>query len=181
MVSTTAGGRPLKSTTAVSLQALDGRRGRFLQVAAFRGHKCTATALSTWGMPTYPLATPPSRVVRTEEADERLLAVKGAIHELVSSSCTSGKKGTGAGRGCEPCPFPIKPVVQPRGLGTGRSVDLQPDAHGCPGKHGRQLWVRCGGGDNTRGGQPHRTFILRGREPIPRCCDRHPIYRWRTE
>ncbi len=40
---------------------------------------------------------------------------------------------------------------------------------------------RCGGGDNTRGGQPHRTFILRGREPIPRCCDRHPIYRWRTE
>ncbi len=74
-----------------------------------------------------------------------------------------------------------KPIVQPRGLGTGRSVDLQPDAHGCPGKHGRQLWVRCGGGDNTRGGQPHRTFILRGREPIPRCCDRHPIYRWRTE
>ncbi len=74
-----------------------------------------------------------------------------------------------------------KPIVQPWGLGTGRSVDLQPDAHGCPGKHGRQLWVRCGGGDNTRGGQPHRTFILRGREPIPRCCDRHPIYRWRTE
>ncbi len=74
-----------------------------------------------------------------------------------------------------------KPIIQPRGLGTGRSVDLQPDARGCPGKHGRQLWVRCGGGDNTRGGQPHRTFILRGREPIPRCCDRHPIYRWRTE
>ncbi len=74
-----------------------------------------------------------------------------------------------------------KPIVQPQGLGNGRSGDLQPDAHGCPGKHGRQLWVRCGGGDNTRGGQPHRTFILRGREPIPWCCDRHPIYRWRTE
>ncbi len=74
-----------------------------------------------------------------------------------------------------------KPIVQPWGLGTGRSVDLQPDAHDCPGKHGRQLWVRCGGGDNTQGGQPHRTFILRGREPIPRCCDQHPIYRWRTE
>ncbi len=74
-----------------------------------------------------------------------------------------------------------KPIVQPRGLGTGRSVDLQPNAHSCPGKHGRQLWVWCGGGDNTRGGQPHHTFILRGREPIPRCCDRHPIYRWRTE
>ncbi len=74
-----------------------------------------------------------------------------------------------------------KPIVQPRGLRTGRSGDLQPDAHGCPGKHGRQLWVGCGGGDNTRGGQPHLPFILRGREPIPRCCDRHPIYRWRTE
>ncbi len=74
-----------------------------------------------------------------------------------------------------------KPIIQPRGLGTGRSVDLQPDTHGCPGKHGCQLWVRCGGGDITQGGQPHRTFILRGREPIPRCCDRHPIYGWHTE
>ncbi len=95
-------GRWGRRESGVSLQTLDGRRGRFLQVAAFRGQKCTATALSTWGMPAYPLATPPSRVVRTEEADERLLAVKGAIHELVSSSCISGKKGTGAGRGCEP-------------------------------------------------------------------------------
>ncbi len=132
-------------------------------------------------MPAYPLATPPSRVVRTEEADERLLAVKGAIHELVSSSCTSGKKGTGAGRGCEPRPAPRNQSSSREGSGGLGSVDLQPDAHSCPGKHGRQLWVRCGGGDNTRGGQPHRTFILRGREPIPRCCDRHPIYRWRTE
>ncbi len=47
------------------------RRGRFLQVAAFRGHRCTAIALSTWGMPAYPLATPPSRVVRMEEASGR--------------------------------------------------------------------------------------------------------------
>ncbi len=46
------------------------------------------------GMPAYPLATPPSRVVRMEEADEGLLAVKEAIHYFVSSSCTSGKKGT---------------------------------------------------------------------------------------
>ncbi len=43
------------------------------------------------------------------------------------------------------------------------------------------LWVRCGGGDNTRGGQPHRTIILIGREPIPRCCDQHPILGWHTE
>ncbi len=86
----------LAARAAVSLQALDGRRGQFLQVAAFRGHRSTAIALSTWGMP--------SRVVRMEEADEWLLAVKGAIHDFVSSSCTSGKKGTRAERGCEPRP-----------------------------------------------------------------------------
>ncbi len=63
-------------------------------------------ALSTWGMPVYPLAAPPSRIVRTEEMDERLLAVKGAIHDFVSSSCTSGKKGTGAEHACEPRPAP---------------------------------------------------------------------------
>ncbi len=40
---------------AISLQALDGRHGRFLPVAAFHGHRCTATALSTWGMPAYQL------------------------------------------------------------------------------------------------------------------------------
>ncbi len=74
-----------------------------------------------------------------------------------------------------------KPINQRRGFGTGRSVDLQPDTHSCPDKHGRQLWVWCGGGDNTRGGQPHHTFIIRGRKPIPRCCDRHPILRWSTE
>ncbi len=30
-------------------------------------------------------------------------------------------------------------------------------------------------------GAAHRTFILGGREPVPRCCNRHPIHRWRTE
>ncbi len=79
------------------------------------------------------------------------------------------------------CPGPRNQSSRREGSGTGQSIDLQPDAHCCPGKHGHQLWVWCGSGDNTRGGQPHRTFILRGREPIPRCCDRHPIYRRRTE
>ncbi len=116
-----------------------------------------------------------------EAADERLLAVKGAIHDFVSSSCTSGKKGHRSRARLWATPRSEKPIVQPRGLGTGRSVDLQHDIHGCPGKHGRQLRVRCGAGDNTRGGQPHRTFILGGREPIPRCCNRHPIHRWHTE
>ncbi len=36
-----------------------------------------------------------------------------------------------------------------------------------PGKHGRQLWVRFGGGRDTRGVQLRRIFILRGRLPIP--------------
>ncbi len=31
---------------------------------------------------------------------------KGAIHDLISSLCTSGKNGTRAGRGCEPRPMP---------------------------------------------------------------------------
>ncbi len=109
-----------------SLQALDGRRGRFLQVAAFRGHKCTATTLSIWGMPAYPLATPPSRVVRMEEADERLLAVKGAIHDFVSSSCTSGKKGTGVERGCEPRLAPRNQSSSREGLGLGGLLTSSP-------------------------------------------------------
>ncbi len=50
-----------------------------------------------------------------------------------------------------------------------------------PGKHGRQLWVRFGGGCDTRGWQPHRIFILRERLPIPRCCDRHLILYWRAK
>ncbi len=32
-----------------------------------------------------------------------------------------------------------------------------------------------------RGGQPRRTFILRGYKPIPRCCDRYLIFGRRTE
>ncbi len=69
-----------------------GWETRFPQVTAFCEHRCTTIALSTWGMPVYPLASPPWRVVRTEEMDEWLLAVKGAIHDFVISSCTSGKK-----------------------------------------------------------------------------------------
>ncbi|XP_048066497.1 uncharacterized protein LOC125280192 [Megalobrama amblycephala] len=60
---------------AVVLPALDGRRGRFRQVAADCGHKCTAIARSTCGMSTYPLAAPPSRVVRVKEAEDCSLAV----------------------------------------------------------------------------------------------------------
>ncbi len=54
-------------------------------------------------------------------------------------------------------------------------------SRGGPGKYGRQLWVRFGGGRDTRREQPRRIFILRGRLPIPRCCDRHLILYRRAE
>lgn len=46
----------------------------------------------------YPLATLPSRVVRVEEAPGCLWAEKGAFQNFVTFLCTSGKKGTRAGR-----------------------------------------------------------------------------------
>ncbi len=111
---------------------------------------------------------------------ERLLAVKGAIHDFVSSSRTSGKKGTGAERGCEPRPAPSNQSSSREGSGLGGLLTSSPIL--------TAAWASMavssgsgGGGDNTRGGQPHCTFILRGHEPIPRCCDQHPVYRWRTE
>ncbi len=86
---------------------------------------CTATALSTWGMPTYPLPAPSTRVLRME-TDERLLAVKGAIHDSVSSSCTSGKKGNGAERGCEPRPAPRNQSSSCEGSGLGGLLTFSP-------------------------------------------------------
>ncbi len=77
-------------------------------------------------MPAYPLATPPSRVVRNEEADEGLLAMKGAIHDFVSSSCTSGKKGTRAGRGCELRPAPRNQSFSREGSGLGGLLTSSP-------------------------------------------------------
>lgn len=91
----------MAARVAISLQALDGKHGRFLQVAAFCGHRCTTTALSSWGTSTYPLATQPSRLVRMGEEDKWLLAVKGAFQDFITSSHTSRKKGTGAERSCE--------------------------------------------------------------------------------
>ncbi len=72
------------------------------------------------------LSAPPSRVVRTEETDERLLAVNGAIHDLVSSSCTSGKKGTGAECGCEPRPAPRNQSSSCEGSGLGGLLTSSP-------------------------------------------------------
>ncbi len=74
-----------------------------------------------------------------------------------------------------------EPIISPRGLGTRRCARLQPRSRGGPGKHGRQLWVRFGGGRDTRGVQLRRIFILRGRLPILRCRDRHLILYRRAE
>ncbi len=171
----------LAARAAVSLQALDGRRGQFLQVAAFCRHKCTATALFTWGMSTYPVAAPPSRVARMEEADEPLLAVKRGrpqLHQLLVHFREERNQGRAWSRATDRAE---EPIISPRGLGTRRCARLQPRSRGGPGKHGRQLWVRFGGGRDTRGVQLRRIFILRGRLPILQCRDRHLILYRRAE
>ncbi len=68
------------------------------RVIAAVGHSCMATDSSTEGIATYTKAAPPSRGVRGEELQDLYRAVKGAFHDLVSSSCTSGKNGTWVGR-----------------------------------------------------------------------------------
>ncbi len=73
-----------------------------------------------------PLADPPSRVVRTDETDEWLLVMKGAIHDFVSSSCTSGKKGTGAEHGCKPCSAPRDQSSSHEGSGLGGLLTSSP-------------------------------------------------------
>ncbi len=80
-----------------NLQALDGRCGLPLQAAVPCGQSCMAIARSTGGISTYTWAASPSKVVRTEEALGLFRAEKGALLDLVTSSCTSGKKGTGGG------------------------------------------------------------------------------------
>ncbi len=69
---------------------------------------------------------PPTRVVRTEETDKRLMAGKGAIHNFVSTSCTSRKKGTGAELGCEPHPAPRNQSSSREGSGQGGLLTYSP-------------------------------------------------------
>ncbi len=125
------GGSGLSSSTVSlgrwadkNLHALDGRRGLPLQAAAPCGQSCMAMARSTGGTSTYPWAAPPSRVVRTEEALGLFRAEKGAFQDLVTSSCTSGKNGTGGGCRLSAC--------GPRN----QSSSLKR-----PGKHSGQFWI----------------------------------------
>ncbi len=53
---------------------------------------------TTMGTPVYPLAAPPSKALRKEKLASRFLAEKGAVHDLVSSSCASGKNKTRVGQ-----------------------------------------------------------------------------------
>ncbi len=157
----------LAARAAISLQALDGRRGRLIQVAVFCGHRCTATALSTWGMSTYPLATQPSRVVRMGETDEQLPDEKWAVHKLISSSWTSGKKGTGVGCGREP-----RPVL--------RNQSSCLEGSGLGGVHASSPMLAAAQESpaiNSGSDSPNlrRIFILRRQLPITRCCYRHLI------
>ncbi len=88
------------------------RRGLPLQAAAPCGQSCMAIACSPGGISTYPWAAPPLRVVRTEEALGLFWTEKGALQNLVTSSCTSGKKGTGDGCWQSAC-APRNQIVQP--------------------------------------------------------------------
>ncbi len=115
-----------------SLQALDGRRGQLLQVAAFCRHQCTATALSTWEMSTYPVAALPPRVVRMEEADEPLLAVKRGrppLHQLLVHFREERNRGRAWSRATARAE---EPIISPRGLRTRRCARLQPRSRGGP-------------------------------------------------
>ncbi len=127
-------------------------------------------------MPVYPKAAPPSRVVRGEEPQGLFRAVKGAFHDLVSSSCTSGKNGTGGGRWKPAATPPEKPLVQPRRVGTRWRIPHEPDVLGGPGKHSRHLWVWLGQRYHTRRGatQPSRHARReRARPPMQRPTSGH--------
>ncbi len=105
-----------------------------------------------------------------EEADEPLLAVKRGrpqLHQLLVHFREERNQGRAWSRATARAE---EPIISPRGLGTRRCARLQPRSRGGPGKHGRQLWVRFGGGRDTRGVQlpnlhPQRTIA---HPPMPR-------------
>ncbi len=95
-----------------------------------------------------------------------------------SSSCTSGKKGTGAEHGCEPHLTPRNQSSSREGSGLGGLLTSSPILKAAR----ASMAISSGSGAAVATTpEPRRTFILRGRKPIPRCCDRHPILGWCTE
>ncbi len=79
--------------------------------------------------------------------------MKGAIHDFINSSYTSGKKKAPE----QTAPRSEKPIIQPRGLGLGGLLTLHPRYSRLrPGKHSCQLWVRAAEATTPRGQpQPH--------------------------
>ncbi len=133
-------------------------------------------------MPAYPKAAPPSRVVRGEELQDLFRAVKGAFHNLVSSSCTSGKNGTRGGRWEPARPPPRNHSSSLKGSGRGGLFFFTRARHSRrPGKHSRHLWVWLGQRYHTRRGQRSRVVIPGERELALRCSDRHLVVRGSTE
>ncbi len=67
-------------------------------------------------------------MVRGEEPQDLFRAVKGAFHDLVSSSCTSGKNGTGGGRWkpARPPPPPRNHSSNLEGSGRGGGFHTSP-------------------------------------------------------
>ncbi len=126
-------------------------------------------------MPAYPKAAPSSRVVRGEELQDLFRAVKGAFHNLVSSSCTSGKNGTRGGRWEPARPPPRNHSSSLKGSGRGGHFILffshEPDILGGPGKHSRHLWVWLGQCYHTRRGQRSRVVIPGERAPSDAAID----------
>lgn len=84
-------------------------------------HNCSVIARSTCGISTYPLASPPSWVVRAEEAEGRLRAVK----PLLPPHALPGRKA-GAGRFCSAQPAPRYQKSSREGSGHGGEFHLSP-------------------------------------------------------
>ncbi len=106
-----------------------------------------------------------------EEADEPLLAVKRGrpqLHQLLVHFREERNQGRAWSRATARAE---EPIISPRGLGTRRCARLQPRSRGGPGKHGRQLCVRFGGGPrHPRGAAPPNLHPQRtiAHPPMPR-------------
>ncbi len=144
------------------------RHGSPRRVVAIVGHSCMATNRSTEGMPEYPKVDPPLRVVRRKELQDLFWAVKGAFHDLVSSSCTSRRMA-------------LEGALRTSVTSTGKPrISHKPDILVCPGKHSRHLWVWLGQRYHTRRGQRSRVIIPGEKDLALRCSDRHLFVRGST-
>ncbi len=83
-------------------------------------------SLSTWGMPAYPPGSPAIEGSEDAENGRAAFGRERGHHDFVSSSCTPGKKGTRAVRGCEPCPALRNQSSSREGSGLGGLLTSAP-------------------------------------------------------